>query len=218
MKQKFLLGLVLVLAGFATVADEAKTGKIVYENNFEKAEIDKVPSDFLVLDGGFVVKQNAGNKFFELPGAPLDSFGVLFGPTLETDVAVTAKISGTTKGRRYPTFGVGLNGVGGYRLQVSRAKNLLELYKGDDVVATAPFEEKLEPWFLLRLENKKTGDAEWKISGKIWSEKSAEPKEPVITFTEKTKPVAGRASIWGSPFSGTPIQFDDLKVTSLEAK
>src|SRR5436189_6012641 len=80
----------------------------LYENNFEKAEVGKVPADFLVLDGGFVVKEEGGNKFLELPGAPLDTFAVQFGPTESSGVAVSARINSTSKGRRYPTFGVGL--------------------------------------------------------------------------------------------------------------
>ena len=59
----------------------AEDSKPLYENNFESAEVGKVPDDFLVLDGGFAVKSDGTNKFLELPGAPLDSFGVLFGPT-----------------------------------------------------------------------------------------------------------------------------------------
>src|SRR5438874_13641621 len=59
----------------------AAEGKVIYENNFEKAEVGKVPEDFLVLDGAFTVKEEGGNKFLELPGAPLDTFGLLFGPT-----------------------------------------------------------------------------------------------------------------------------------------
>jgi hypothetical protein len=207
------------MASLGVVAQEnapSTSGKILYENNLEKAELDKVPSDFLVLDGGFAVKQEGENKFLELPGAPLETFGVLFGPTTNANVAVTAKIRGTIKGRRYPTFAVGLNGVSGYRLQVSRAKNLIELYKGDDVVVSAPFEEKLDSWFVLQLENRKVGENEWKFTGKVWREKSPEPKEAIIQFTEKAEPVAGRASIWGMPFSGKPIQFDDLKVVSVD--
>jgi hypothetical protein len=222
MIQKLILVSALALASLVGVAQEQNgslpAGKNLYENNFEKAELDKIPTEFLVLDGGFVVKQEGKNKFLELPGAPLETFGILFGSTIETDVLVEAKIRGTAKGRRFPTFAVGLNGVGGYRLQVSPAKKLLELYKGDEVVATSPFETKLDSWLMLRLENKKNSESEWKISGKVWPEKSAEPKEPMISFSDKTKPVAGRASIWGSPYSGMPIQFDDLKVSSLEAK
>ena len=105
--------------------------KAIYENDFEKAELNKVPDDFLVLDGQFAVKEEGGNKFLELPGAPLDTFGALFGPTEKEGNAVSARMSGTGKGRRYPTFAVGLNGQGtsAYKLQVTPAKKALELFK-----------------------------------------------------------------------------------------
>src|SRR5436190_21208204 len=110
----------------------AQQDKALYENDFEKAALDKVPDDFLVLDGQFAVKEEGGNKFLELPGAPLDSFGVLFGPTEKEGTAVSARIFGTHKGRRYPTFAIGLNGQGStaFRLQVSPARKALELYRG----------------------------------------------------------------------------------------
>src|SRR5258706_8874840 len=135
MKIKSVLALLLLSSSLVF----AEAPKKLYESNFEKAELDKVPDDFLVLDGGFVVKEEAGNKFLELPGAPLDTFGLLFGPTETADVSAAAKIFGTGKGRRFPTFGVGLNGVSGLKLQVSPGKKLVELYKGEEVVATAPY-------------------------------------------------------------------------------
>src|SRR5882672_10896275 len=119
----------LLLSGWV----QAEDSQPLYENNFEKMETGKVPEDFLVLDGGFTVKSDGTNKVLELPGAPLDSFGVLFGPTEKVDLEVSARINGTGKGRRYPTFGVGLNGQGGYRLQVSPGKKMLELYKADEI-------------------------------------------------------------------------------------
>lgn len=220
MKQKIFFNLTLVLIATACRAQEVKTNspveKTLYENNFEKAELDRVPSEFLVLDGGFAVKQDGTNKLFELPGAPLETFSVLFGPTVEADVAVSAKFRGTPKGRRFPTFAIGLNGVGGYKLQISPAKKALELTKGDEVVGTAPFEGKIGSWITLRLENRKVNESEWMIVGIIRLESLHDTNETHLIYTEKTKPVAGRASIWGSPYSGTPIQFDDLKVSSLE--
>src|SRR5215813_10079308 len=113
---------------------------VLYEHNFEKETVGKVPENFLVLDGGFAVKEEAGNKFLELPGSPLDSYSVQFGPTESSNVILTARISSTAKGRRFPTFGIGLNGIAGYRLQLSPAKKLLELYKHDASVATVPFD------------------------------------------------------------------------------
>src|SRR5258706_6489992 len=142
--------------------------KPLYENNSEKAEVGKLPEGFLALDGGFVVKEEEGNKVLELPGAPLDSFSVQFGPTESSDIAISARIKGTAKGRRYPTFGIGLNGVAGYKLQVSPAKKLLELYKDQEVKATIPFEGKSGEWTHLWLHVRKSKAGEWKVEVKVW--------------------------------------------------
>jgi hypothetical protein len=192
----------------------AEDAKALYENNFEQAAVGSVPADFLVLDGGFAVKEEAGNKFLELPGAPLDSFGALFGPTQKSNVAVSARIKGTNKGRRYPTFGVGLNGQGGYKLRVSPGKKELEIYKGDEAVASVPYEWKSGGWTMMRLQIVKAGE-EWKVEGKAWAQGAAEPSQAMVTFADKQEPSAGRASIWGSPYATTPIQFDDLVVRAV---
>ena len=204
--------LVSLLAKNMAQADDAKP---LFENNFEQAEVGKVPDGFLVLDGDFTVKEDGGNKFLELPGAPVDAFGVLFGPTVKTDVAVSARINGTKKGRRFPTFGVGLNGQGGYRLQVSPAKGTLEIFKGDESVASVPFDWKSGEWTMLHLQITKVGGV-WKFEGKAW-QGATEPPQPMISYEEKTEPSAGRASIWGSPISTTPIQFDDLVLRQVVA-
>ena len=112
----------------------------------------------------------------------------MFGPTVKSDVAVSARINGTKKGRRFPTFGVGLNGQSGYKLQVSPAKGALEIYKGDDMVGTTPFEWKSGEWTLLRLQLVKSGDV-WKIEGKAWTQGAPEPAQAMgLHSTEKTEP------------------------------
>jgi hypothetical protein len=182
--------------------------------NFEQAEVGKVPEGFLVLDGAFEVKQEEGNKFLELPGAPLDSFGVLFGPTEKSGVSVSARIRSTNHGRRYPAFGVGLNGQSGYRLQVSPGKKALEIYKGDMVVASTPYDWKPGEWTMFQFQIVKADDV-WKLAGKVWVQGSGEPAQAMVSYEEKEEPSAGRASIWGNPFATTPIQFDDLAVRSV---
>jgi hypothetical protein len=213
-KSTAIIGTVLALT-FGADCAQADDAKPLYENNFEKAEIGKVPEEMMVLDGGFEVKQEDGNKFLELPGAPLDTYSVLFGPTLKSDAAVSARIRGTTHGRRSPTFAVGLNGQGGYRLQVSPGKKALEIFKGDDSLASVPYEWKSGAWTTLKLQVTKTG-AGWKVEGKAWTEGSKEPKQSMISYEETKEPPPGRASIWGSPFSTTPIQYDDLLVKAVE--
>jgi len=190
-------------------------GKTLYKNDFEQAAIGQVPPDFLVLDGAFSVKQEDGNKLLELPGAPVDSFAVQFGPAETDNIAISARIRSAAKGRRYPSFGVGLNGVAGYKLQVSPAKKMLELYKDQELKQTLPYDWKSGQWTQLRLQVRKIKESEWKIEGKVWIEGNPEPKEWMIAANETEAPASGRASVFGSPFSGTPIQFDDFVVSGV---
>ena len=192
----------------------ADTAKPLYQNNFTTNEVGKLPEEMLLLDGGFAVQEVAGNKVLQLPGAPLETFGVLFGPTEASGLAASARVHSTKKGRREPAFALGLNGNAGYKLQISAAKKLVELYKGDDVVASAPFTLESDSWTMLKLQVCKVKDGEFAVEGKVWKQGAPEPDRWTVTHTEKSEPAAGRASIWGNPFAGTPINFDDLVVST----
>ena len=211
------LALLLAWAGPLWAKDAPGTIPL-YQNNFEQAALDKVPDDFLVLAGAFAVKEEGGQRFLELPGAPVEDFALLFGPTESSDAAVSARIHAMGKGRRFPAFGLGLNGVGGFKLQVAPAKKALELYKGDEVVKTVPFSWSAGAWTQLRLEVRKTKEGAWTVEGKAWKQGEPEPADWSISHDETTEPVAGRALISGNPFSGSPIRFDDLVVTRLSDK
>jgi hypothetical protein len=188
----------------------------LYQNNFTTNEIGKLPEEMLLLDGGFAVQEVAGNKVLQLPGAPLETFGVLFGPTEAAGLAVSARVHSTKKGRREPAFALGLNGNAGYKLQISAAKKLVELFKGDDVVVREPFNWESDSWTMLKLQVRKVKDGEFAIEGKAWKQGTPEPEKWTVTFAEKSEPNAGRASIWGNPFAGTPIDFDDLVVSAVK--
>jgi hypothetical protein len=187
----------------------------LYTNDFAKTVVGSVPEDLMVLGGEFTVRSDGSNQFLELPGAPLDSFAVQFGPAVQDAVAVGAQIFGTSKGRRAPTFGVGLGGVSGWKLQVSPGKKAVELLKDQEIKATVAYDWKSGTWTQLRLEIRKVKNGEWKVEGKVWPASETEPTATLISFTETEEPVSGKASILGSPFAGTPIWFDDLRVLSL---
>jgi len=152
-------------------------GQLPYKEDFEKIEIGKVPSEFIVLDGAFVVKEQNGNKFLELPGSPLDSYAVQFGPAETENVSVSASINGTAHGRRVPVFGVGLNGVAGYRLQLSPSKNALELYKDQSLKGSVAYDWKSGSWLNLKLQVRNLGQSKWRIEGKVWARGKPEPPE-----------------------------------------
>lgn len=203
---------VAMLAVVGAMEMHAAPAVPLFAENFEKAALEKVPEGMLVLDGEFAVKAEGGNKFLELPGAPLETFGVLFGPSQSADVTVGAIIHATGKGRRFPVFGVGLNGVGGYRLQVAPAKKALDLFKGEELKASVPLAWESGKWTSLRLSIRSLNSGKFTIVGKAWQEGAAEPAAWAIQHAEADAPIAGRASIWGNPFSGTPIRFDNLSL------
>jgi hypothetical protein len=130
---------------------------------------------------------------------------------VKDDVTATARFFGTKKGRKFPTFGISLNGVGGYRLQMSPAKNMLEFVKGDEPKQGVPFTWASDSWTSMRITVRKAGGG-WVIEGKAWAAGSPEPEKPLITIEEKAEPSAGRGGIWGSPYAGTAIRFDDLLI------
>lgn len=205
MKPLFLLP----LAAFVSLA-AAEPAKPLFQNDFSKADVGKPPADVMVMSGDFSVKEDAKDgRFLELPGEPLDTFGLLFGPTPAGDVTASARFFGTKKGRKFPAFGISVGGVGGYRLQISAAKKMLEIFQGDEVRHSVAYEWKDESWTSLRVQVRKAA-AEWVVEGKAWPAGTPEPAAWTITFATKDEPPAGRPGIWGSPFSGTPIRFDDL--------
>lgn len=197
----------LCLAASLSLSAEA-----LYENDLSKEKLNEEPADVLVLQGQFTIQERDGNKLVHLPGAPLDSFGMLFGPNITENYTASASIHGEKKGRRYPSFGLGINGVGGYRIIIAPAKRAIELYRGDEVVASQSYKWVDKSWTQTKIRIQKKSDEAWNISAKAWEKGKDEPKEWQLTYTEKEMPFPGQPSIWGSPFSGKEILFDDLKV------
>lgn len=199
-------------AGSATASPAAPA---LFSQDFEKLPVGPLPDEFMVLGGEFAVKAEGTNQFLELPGAPLDSFAVQFGPVEQENVSVSTGIFGAARGRRSPTFGIGLGGGSGFKLQVSPAKQALELLKDQEAKASVAFAWKTGTWTQLRLQVRKIKDGEWKIEGKAWRAGEPEPKDWTISFKDTEEPIPGKASVLGSPFAGTPIRFDELRVEKL---
>lgn len=207
-----VIGFMAVFQALMTLGNSSPTIKSpTYQNDFEKTEIGKVPDDLMVLGGEFVVKADGTNKVLELPGAPLDSFAVQFGTGESENIVASAKVFGTGKGRRFPTFGIGVGGISGWKLQIAPGKKAVELIRDTDLKATLPFDWKSGEWTQLKLQLRKVKDGEWVIEGKAW-QSGGEPKEWTISAKETAEATGGNCSIFGSPFAGTPIWFDDLRV------
>jgi hypothetical protein len=185
------------------------TAAPIFSEDFKQAEAGKLPTGFTAFAGAFKVAEEGEQKFLELPGAPLDSFGVLFGPAEKYPLSAGAKIFATSVKRKAPAFGVSLGGVGGYRLQVSAAKGALELFKADEARASVTYTWTSGVWTALRLQVREV-NGKWLIEGKAWPAEAAEPAAWTLTYEAPEPPPTGKAGVWGNPFSGTPIRFDDL--------
>ena len=194
-----------------SATDSAVTA--LYASDFSGLEEGYLPDSFMVIQGEFEIKAEGTNKWMELPGAPVDSYSVLFGPVSNANLAVEARIRSASKGRRMPTFGVGLGGVAGYKLQVAPAKGTVELLLDTQVVASAPFDWKSDDWTKCKLQIRQAGDAKWIVEAKAWADGSPEPSKWLLSKETTEAPINGQASVLGSPFSGKPIQFDDLVVS-----
>ncbi len=186
----------------------------VFEQDFTSVTGTDLPDGIMLLDGQFTVNGEGVDRCLELPGAPLESFGVLFGSAALHGREVQARIFGTKTGRKFPTFAAGLNGVNGYKLRVSPAKNALELLVGDgmEVKATTPFAWKSGEWTHLKIRIVPEGKGVL-VQGKAW-QGTTEPADWSLRFAASEVPPPGMAGVWGMPFSGTPLRFDDLKVTA----
>ena len=208
----FIIAAIIALTGSAQTPDDT----VLFESDFEMANVDSIPEELMVLAGGFSVKDIGGNKALELPGDPLEDFGALFGPAESDSIAVRARVYSERSKRLAPRFGVGLNGVGGYRLLVTPGQNQVQLLKDQQTVASAPFESKLSTWTSLHLQIRKVSEGKWIVEGRVWTDETPEPNDWSISLEVSEVPPAGKASIWGTPYSGKPIMFDDLSVISLQ--
>jgi hypothetical protein len=198
--------------GFAALA-AAPADPPLFAENFDTAAAGKPGKDFLLFAGAFEVKDaGGGNNVLELPGDPLDTFGAMFGPADQSLIDVRAKVWAASTGKRFPEFGIGAADVSGYRLLLLPRQKRLVLRKADVELASVPYEAwATETWTQFRLTIEPAGDA-WRLTGAAWPAAGDESKGAKLTYDEKQKPANGRGSVWGLPFSGKPIRYDDIEV------
>lgn len=182
--------------------------------DFEDQETGYPSDDFLIIDGSFEVAEHAGGKVLKLLPDPLVECGLVFGQSTKGAMTVEGRIFASKRGRRsFPRFGMGVHGISGHRIRVVPAQKQIELVHQEKVVATAPFAWKSDTWCFIKL-SLTEAEGKPKIRAWVWMEGEEIPPEPVLTFEgEADGSSQGRATIWGTPYSGKEILFDDLKVT-----
>jgi hypothetical protein len=189
-----------------------------FSETFNAMPLGKPPKEkILIVAGAFQVKDlGGGNKVLELPGDPLETFGAMFGPADSNTIDVRAKVWAAATGKRYPEFGIGAADVSGYKLLLLPRQKRLVIRKAEVEVATAPCDGwTSESWTAFRLTVEPAGNA-WRVTGYAWPASGDESKAAKVVFEEPEKPARGHGSVWGMPFSGKPIRFDDIEVRVLK--
>lgn len=170
------------------------------------------PKEVFVVDGTIKVATKDGNKAIMVSPDNLVDASAQFAVSAAGDSVVKARVFASKKGRSNPRFGVAVHGMSGYRLLVDAPKKQLQLVKSDEVVASVPFTWTSDAWLWMKLEVRKNADA-WTITGKTWGADAIEPEEAQLTHQDKGLKGQGKASVWATPYSGTPIYFDDIEVS-----
>jgi hypothetical protein len=208
-----LLGLSLLFSQL--FSQKAFAATEAYREDFNA--VSELPDNMMVLAGDFQVKDDAGQKILELAAEPLETYTALFGPAHKENIAVRGMAKSTAKGRRFPVFGFGVGGVTGVVLRVAGAKKALEFVRNEEQLASVNFPFPSDKWVSFHVELRKTGDAAWIAEGKAWVEGGEEPAAFMLSVPLDKAPVSGRASCWGVPYSGLPIQFDNFSVLTLNS-
>lgn len=208
----------LSLFSFAALVASASAGDLKkFSFDCEAWAEGAPPADVYVVAGVINVKAQDGNKALEIGvGGELGQANAQVGTSAKGAASIEARVLATKMGRSFPTFGVGIYGNSGYRLMLAPAKKEIQIVKGDEntaaVLKAGPAEWTSGAWLKLKLESKMGDNKQWVLTGKVWPANAAEPKEATITVEDSGSKGQGKCSIVATPFSGTPIYFDDIKL------
>ena len=177
-----------------------------FTETFEKPST--LPDGWIELNG----EVSFTNGVLQLPAEPLEPHGVMFGPAFADGLRVAAKFRAEKNKRQMPTFSLGLNGVSGYRLRVNPPKKKLELLRNDSVVNAIEFLWEEGAWTHLTLEVKALPGLQWEVKGSVWVDGTIRDEVPTVMWKDADAPLAGRPTVWATPFAGKPVEVDDLRL------
>ena len=186
----------------------------LYQQDCAKLTPDaELPDELLVLSGQFRVTQVGEDRCLEVAAKELDDFGLLFGPHRTGPTEVSARIRAASQGRRMPRFGVGLGGAGGWRLLLVPVRKQLQLWLDQEVVASVPCTWESGTFYHLRLRLSQVAEGQWRLDGQAWPAGQERPANWQLSHETRETPPEGMCAVFGAPYSGLPIQFDDLTVS-----
>jgi hypothetical protein len=203
--------LVCLLAAAVLPATAQEVKK--FDINCDAWTAGEVPAEVFVLDGKVSIADKDGGKAIMIdPGTELVEASAQLGDSAAGNAMIQARVFATKKGRSSPRFGVSVHGMSGPRLYINPAKKQIELVRGDQSLATAPFAWTSDAWLNLRLEVTKGEGDKWTAKAYAWADKAEKPGEPLLKHDLTGLKGQGKCTLWATPYSNTPIYFDDLHI------
>lgn len=203
--------LVCLLAAAALPATAQEMKK--FDINCDAWTAGEVPAEVFVLDGKVSIADKDGGKAIMIdPGTELVEASAQLGDSAAGNALIQARVFASKKGRSSPRFGISVHGMNGPRLYVNPAKKQIELVRGDQSLATAPFAWTSDAWLNLRLEVTKGEGDKWIAKAYAWPDKTEKPAEAQLKQDVVGLKGQGKCTLWATPYSNTPIYFDDLHI------
>lgn len=183
-----------------------------FDINCDAWSLGEVPAEVFVLDGKVSIAEKDGGKAIMIdPGTELVEASAQIGESAAGNALIQARVFASKKGRSSPRFGISVHGMNGPRLYVNPAKKQIELVRGDQLLASAPFVWVSDSWLNLRLEVTKGEGDKWAARAYVWPQNGQKPTDSLKHEVTGLKG-QGKCTLWATPYSNTPIYFDDLHI------
>lgn len=172
------------------------------------------PGGSTPLSGRWTLDSSA--ETLEVAAEPLLDSWLEFGPEIrEKGATIVASGRAGGEGRLESRFGAGLYGKNGFQLRIVPATQRIELVRRSVVLVRKPFVAAASDLCHLELSVRPERN-HWIVSGRAWKGEEERPAEKAFEYkifaAELLFPLAGRSTLFATPFSGDPVSFTSAKV------
>ena len=113
-----------------------------------------------------------------------------------------------------PALAAGLGGVRSYRFRLNAATKQIILTRQDVEIGKVAYQWESGAWCQVRFQALPGDGENTRIRLKLWKRAEEEPEEWLFDEIDRSAFAGGKCALWGYPYAGTPIHFDDLKIES----
>lgn len=159
---------------------------------------------------------DADSKTLQIGVEPLVDGWLEFGPEFREKPG-TIRGAGQAPGdaRIQSRFGIGLYGPNGFQLRLIPAWDKVELVRRGEALKQIDFELDVETVYEMELSVVEEEEV-WQLKARIWPVEAERPEDPMMKFrfpkSELLFPLAGRAVLTATPFSGESVEFSSAHV------